>query len=138
VKEIASWIVIIGSIALSFVLSCRAMNAMMVHDNAHIFLSTQACPVPPKKEGFCEVTGSLTRSFLTEEVEITLADGSLLLVPSDSLQGYATSGADPVRYLPFGKFLSGVIGMLILLAGPACGFLIPAYLQRSGKRSKAA
>lgn len=92
------------------------MNAMLVHDDARIVLSTQACPVKLDADGVCVVSGSLSHELMTGDAQIGLKDGSVVTVPTASVRSAMWSG-DSGRYEPFGKIGAMAIGLAILFAG---------------------
>ena len=91
---------------------------MLVHDNSDILLRARACPMSAQvdQDQTCTVHGSVSRSFMTNEVVIKLDDGSELWLDRKDLLGYSHPTGS-VRYEPFGKFFAIVAGLFILAIG---------------------
>jgi hypothetical protein len=110
----------------------HTMGAMLVHDDADILLRAPACPLAATIDRYhsCRVHGSVSRSFTTNEVEITLADKSVLWIDPKDLLGYSQP-TDSVHYEPFGKYFVLGVGLLILAVG---GWLLVGAPTRSKSR----
>ena len=89
---------------------------MLIHDNARIVISGQACPVKLDADGMCVVAGSLSHELWTGAAQITLADGAMLTVQTENVSAASWMG-DNSRYEPFGKFGAIAIVIFILIAG---------------------
>lgn len=126
--NLVAWI--FGMFVMLFI-TFRVMGVMQVKDDAQIILSKYACPLNVMREanGSCVVTGSLSRNFIFGEVEITLADKSMLLVRQQDVLGYSAP-TDSTRYEPFGKYGALLIGLLIIGIGFSIAVVLPAWAGR--------
>ena len=106
------------AMALSIMLCFRTMNAMMVRSNTTVILSAKACPVPLTEDAQCLITGSVSNSFLSEDVEIRLLDGSVMLVPQTQVLAQFRKSDEKVSYEPFGSLVAFLIGILIIGSVP--------------------
>jgi hypothetical protein len=129
-KNIAS--LLVGIFIIVFI-SMRAMNAMLVHDNALIVLAPRICPVALDGKAQCVINGSLSHNFIYGEVEIKLPDKSQLVVQRNDVLGYSTDN-NSTHFEPFGKYGSILIGLLIIVGGFCFAILLPAYISRPNKR----
>jgi hypothetical protein len=109
------WVV---TAALLVLFLFRVMEAMLVHDNSTILLRSRACPLSAEVDDnhLCRVHGSVSRSFTTSEVVITLDDKSSLWINPKDLVGYSHPD-NSVRYEPFGKVGAMCVALFILLVG---------------------
>lgn len=114
-KSFVIWIVVT---MLSILVLFKVMGSMLVYDDADITLRARVCPLAGQAVAgeYCRVHGSVSRTLLTEEVEIMLANGSRLLIHEDDMLGFGHPGTS-VRYEPFGKFFALVAGLAIILLG---------------------
>lgn len=115
-KSLFNFILSLCVLMFALVASLRVMNAMLVHDDARIVLSTQACPIKLDADGVCVVSGSLSHELLTGDAQIGLKDGSVVMVPTESVRSAMWNG-DNSHYEPFGKIGAMAIGLAILFAG---------------------
>jgi hypothetical protein len=115
-KSVRTFILWVGAMCLAIMLTLQTMRAMLVHDDATIFLAAPVCSAfsKPVKDGFCTVQGSVSYNFVGSDVEINLANNSLVLINEKYVHGLAyTSGS--ARYEPFGKAGAVIVAILILL-----------------------
>ena len=117
-KDLKSAFIWVVTAALLVMIFFRAMGAMLVHDNSTILLRSPACPLSAEVDDnhLCRVHGSVSRSFTTSEVVITLDDKSSLWVNPKDLAGYSHPD-NSVRYEPFGKVGTVCAALFILLVG---------------------
>lgn len=118
--------------AMVVMLDFRLMNAMQVHEDATIVLRQTGCPVRLAEGDVCRIQGDLRRTFAHNDIEIRQGDGTILLVDESQLQGFSRA-SDKIRYEPFGRFLSGLIGVLVLLV-PMVFFFFD--MRRAGHRNR--
>ncbi len=114
-KNALAWVV---TAVLLVMFLFHTMGAMVIHEDSTILLRSAACPrfAEVDENHTCRVHGSVSRSFTTSEVVITLDDKSSLWIDRKDLVGYSHPDGS-VRYEPFGKGGAMFIGILILLAG---------------------
>lgn len=114
-KDFVVWVVTAGLLVMFLF---HTMGSMLVHDSADILLRAPACPLSATVDEYhtCRVHGSVSRSFMTSEVEVTLDDKSVLWIDRKDLVGYSHPTGS-VRYEPFGKFFAVVVGLFILAVG---------------------
>lgn len=129
-KDLKSALVWVVTAALLVMVLFHTMGAMLVYENSTILLRSPACPlsIEMSEGGTCRVHGSVSRSFMTSEVVITLDDKSTLWIDRKDLLGYSHPEGG-VRYEPFGKAGAMMVGFFILLVG---GWLL-AGAPRKGK-----
>lgn len=91
--NLAAWI--LGPIALLFIV-LRAMGSIQVEEGAQIILAKHLCPAIGVREenGLCVVSGSLSRRFLSEQVEITLPDETKLIVQKQDVLAYSSGSSE--------------------------------------------
>lgn len=126
-KSALAWVV---TAALLVMFLFHTMGAMQVHENSTILLRAPACPLSAEvsEDHTCRVHGSVSRSFTSSEVIITLDDNSSLWIDRKDLLGYSHPDGS-VRYTPFGKVGALLVGLVILVVG---GWLL-AGAPRPGK-----
>lgn len=114
-KSALAWVV---TATLLVMFLFHAMGAMQVHENSTILLRAPACPLSAEvsEDHTCRVRGSVSRSFMSNEVVITLDDNSSLWIDPKDLLGYSHPD-DSVRYAPFGKVGAMLVGLFILRVG---------------------
>lgn len=127
-KSILSAIIGLFIVALALQASFRVMNAMLIHENAHVVLDPEHCPIDKTADGHCVMTGDVGHN-LYGDTTIKLQDGSTLIVPQNRVRMTAYTGGSS-RYEPFGEAAAFVIGLSILLGGVVLAFGIPVVRLR--------
>ncbi|MYM92461.1 hypothetical protein [Duganella vulcania] len=128
---IIKWIIRLMILTFTINVSFRAMNAMLVHDNASLYFHRDACPVKPNSDGDCVMVGSVSHTLATDDVEISTGR-TVMLVPDRNVAVISYAG-DSARYEPFGKVVAFLIGMSIM----GLGFLLAFGSPLRGRTTSA-
>lgn len=132
-KSLLSLVISICVMGFALIAGFRAMNAMLVYDDARIVLGSAICPVK-LDDGDCQVRGRLSHELFSGDAQVTLPDGSLLVLPVDHLQSTMIVGRG--HYEPFGSAFAMLTGIAIMLLGLLFPFA-QELLASSAKRGEA-
>jgi hypothetical protein len=121
-------------LAWAFVAAFRVMGSMMIYDDAQMLLG-EPCPVQRTEENVCLVRGSLGHTLVTGDAQIKLQDGTTLIVPAASVRSTMFEQS-AVRYEPFGKVFSGILGFGVLVLGGFAALSIHGW-RGVGRAAKA-
>jgi hypothetical protein len=120
--SIVRLVVSVGVMVLTIMTAFRIADAMLVRENAVMILE-EPCPVARGEGRPCKVEGSLTHTFVTDDAEIKLRDGTTLIVPRTAVRTVAHL-SDDVHFVPFGKLFTGAVGFAVLIIGFLISFAV--------------